>query len=72
MTTLDLLTLSEQCTILEDRIYAMLDRLSTKEQEIVKDYINTRNDLEWEARNAALGNAAPQITPRNTTDITLF
>jgi len=50
VTDLDLLTLSEQCAVLEDRVYAIADRLSTKDQH----YIDTRNDLECEAIKAAL------------------
>lgn len=54
ITDIDLLALSEQCAILEERIYAMLDRLPYKEQEILRDYIDTRNDLECESLKAAL------------------
>jgi len=53
-TSLHLLSLSEQCAVLEDRIYAMFGRFSATEQEILTDYIHTRNDLECEALNAAL------------------
>ena len=51
---LDLLTLSEQCAILEERVYAMLSRLSAKDQALLRDYIDTRNDLECESLKAAL------------------
>ena len=51
---MDLLTLSEQCAVLEDRVYAILERLSDTDQEILKDYIDTRNDLECESLKAAL------------------
>lgn len=54
MTDLDLLALSEQCAILEDRVYAMLDRLSYGDQALLRDYIDTRNDLECESLKAAL------------------
>lgn len=54
VTNLDLLTLSEQCAVLEDRVYAIADRLSAKDQQILRDYIDTRNDLECEAIKAAL------------------
>ena len=54
VTDLDLLALSEQCAVLEERVYAILDRLSPRDQELLKDYINTRNDLECEALKAAL------------------
>ncbi len=54
ITDLDLLALSEHCAILEEQVYAMLDRLPYKEQELLQDYIATRNDLECEALKAAL------------------
>lgn len=54
VTDLDLLALSEQCAVLEDRVYAIADRLSTEDQQVLKDYIDTRNDLECEAIKAAL------------------
>ncbi|MBE7001423.1 MAG: hypothetical protein E7421_01825 [Ruminococcaceae bacterium] len=54
VTDLDLLALSEQCAILEEQVYAMLDRLSYGDQALLQDYITTRNDLECEALNAAL------------------
>ena len=54
VTDLDLLTLSEQCAVLEDRVYAIADRLSVADQELLRDYIDTRNDLECEAIKAAL------------------
>ena len=50
----DLLALSEQCAILEEQIYAMLDRLPYREQALLQDYIVTRNELECEALKAAL------------------
>lgn len=51
---LDLLALSEQCAALEERVYAMLERLSARDRELLKDYIDTRNDLECESLKAAL------------------
>lgn len=51
---LDLLALSEQCAILEERIYDMLDRLSEHDRALIRDYIDTRNDLECESLKAAL------------------
>lgn len=54
MTDLDLLALSEQCAILEEQVYAMLDRLPYKDRELLRDYIETRNDLECESLKAAL------------------
>ena len=53
-TDMDLLALSEQCAALEDRVYAMLVRLSPYDQEILRDYIQTRNDLECKSLQAAL------------------
>ena len=55
MTDLDLLALSEQCAVLEERVYAMLDQLPYKERELLRDYMDTRNDLECESLKAALG-----------------
>ena len=54
MTGLDLLALSEQCDILEEQVYALLDRLPYNDREILQDYIDTRNDLECESLKAAL------------------
>lgn len=54
VTSLDLLALSEECTALEERVYGMLDRLSPADRKVLKDYIDTRNDLECEALRAAL------------------
>ena len=51
---LDLLALSEECAVLEERVYALADRLPLQERELLKDYIHTRNDLECEALNTAL------------------
>lgn len=54
VTNLDLLSLSEECAVLEERVYAMLGRLSPSDQDVLNDYIKTRNDLEYEALQAAL------------------
>lgn len=54
MTNLDLLVLNEQCAVLEEQVYAILDRLSPRDREVLKDYIDARNDLECEALKAAL------------------
>ena len=51
---LDLLALSEQCAALEERVYALADRLTKADRQILQDYIDTRNDLECEALRAAL------------------
>ena len=62
VTDFDLLTLAEECAILEERVYEMLDRLSPRDQALIKDYIDTRNDLECESLKAALrlGRMHPQ------------
>ena len=54
VTNLDLLAISEECAVLEERVYGILDRLSPADRELLKDYIDTRNDLECEALRAAL------------------
>ena len=54
VTNLDLLYLSEQCATLEERVYALADRLPAQERELLRDYIDMRNDMECEALNAAL------------------
>lgn len=49
-----LLTLSETCAVLEDKVYAIANKLSEKDKLIIHDYINTRNDLEFESIKTAL------------------
>ena len=51
---LDLLALSEQCAVLEERIYALAAQLSKADHQLLQDYIDTRNDLECEALKTAL------------------
>ena len=51
---LDLLALAEECAVLEERVYAMLDRLSPGDRELLQDYLDTRNDLEQASLRAAL------------------
>ena len=53
-TNLDLLALAEQCAVLEERVYAIADRLRAEDRQILLDYIDSRNDLEYEALQAAL------------------
>ena len=53
-TDLDLLALAEECAVLEERVYAMLDRLSPGDRELLQDYLDTRNDLEQASLRAAL------------------
>ncbi len=54
VTDLNLLALAEQCAILEERVYDIADRLCATEQDIIRDYIDTRNNLECESLRAAL------------------
>ena len=49
-----LLTLSEQCAVLEDRVYEIAKSLPPKMRHIIQDYISTRNDLEVETVKAAM------------------
>ena len=49
-----LLTLSETCSVLEERVYEIAEALPEKEKQTIKEYINTRNDLEVESIKTAL------------------
>lgn len=49
-----LLTLSEACSVLEDRVYAIARKLPEKDRQVIEDYISTRNDLEVETVKTAL------------------
>lgn len=49
-----LLTLSETCAILEEKVFAIVNSLPEKEKQIIREYINTRNDLEYESIKTAL------------------
>ena len=49
-----LMTLSEQCATLEDRVYTIANTLPEKQRRIIEEYINARNDLEVESVKTAL------------------
>ena len=49
-----LLTLSEQCALLEEQVYALAKDLPAKKRHIIEDYISMRNDLEYETVKTAL------------------
>lgn len=49
-----LLTLSENCAALEEQVSIIAKSLTNKEQNIIKAYIDMRNDLEFETVKTAL------------------
>ena len=49
-----LLTLSEHCAALEERVYAIARTLPAQKRQVIEEYINTRNDLEVETVKTAL------------------
>lgn len=49
-----LLTLSEYCAVLEEKVYAILNDLPDDKRYIIESYISTRNDLEVETVKVAL------------------
>ena len=49
-----LLTLSEYCATLEERVCAIAQTLPSEQRQIIEAYINARNDLEVESTKAAL------------------
>ena len=49
-----LLTLSENCAVLEEQLYALAKDLPAKHRHIIEAYISTRNDLEVETFKTAL------------------
>lgn len=51
---LDLLTLSESCAALEERVHMIAQCLPDRERQIIEAYISTRNDLEVETVKTAL------------------
>ena len=51
---ISLIALAEECAILEDRVYQIINRLSYEDQQVLKDYIDRRNDLEYESVKVAL------------------
>ena len=51
---LDLLSLSEVCTRLEDQVYAIAKSLPEEHRQVIDAYIHARNDLEVETVKTAL------------------
>ena len=49
-----LLTLSENCAVLEEQVYAIAKTLPDRKRQIIEAYISTRNDLEVETVKTAL------------------
>ncbi len=49
-----LLTLRENCAVLEEQVYDILSRMSDYDQIILKDYIDSRDELEFETVKTAL------------------
>ena len=51
---IDLLSLSESCAVLEEKVYRIIQTLLNQSRLIIEDYIHTRNDLELETIKTAL------------------
>lgn len=51
---LHLLTLSETCAVLEDRVHTIAKDLPSDQKMVIEAYISARNDLETESVKAAL------------------
>ena len=51
---LHLLTLSENCAVLEERVYRLAKTLPDSKRQILEAYISVRNDLEVETVKTAL------------------
>ena len=51
---LKLQTLMENCSVLEARLYEIVERLPEYERQIFEAYLDMRNDLEVETVKAAL------------------
>ena len=49
-----LLTLSENCAMLEEQVLKLIQSLPKQSRLIVEEYIQTRNDLEFETFKTAL------------------
>ena len=49
-----LLTLSENCAMLEEKVLALSQTLPEQSRLLIEDYIHTRNDLEFETYKTAL------------------
>lgn len=51
---LDLLTLRENCALLEEQVYEIASNLPDGKRQVIEAYISMRNDLEVETVKAAL------------------
>ena len=51
---INLLSLSENCAVLEEQVYEILKTLPQEQQQVIEAYIRTRDDLEVETMKAAL------------------
>lgn len=51
---LHLLTLSSECAVLEEKVYALVNDLPKNKRDIIEAYISLRNDLELETCKAAM------------------
>ena len=49
-----LLTLSGECAVLEEKVYALASRLPENQRYTIEAYISLRNDLELETYKAAM------------------
>ena len=49
-----LLTLSENCAVLEEQVYAIAKTLPERKRQIIEAYISARDDLEVETVKTAL------------------
>ena len=50
----NLLSLSEDCAVLEEKLYALAAQLPENQRQIIEEYVSTRNDLEVETFKTAL------------------
>ena len=49
-----LLDLSEQCSVLEERVRAIAQTLPLKQREMIEDFLKTRNELEFQSVKVAM------------------
>lgn len=49
-----LLSLAENCAVLEDRVLSIMESLPFEQQQTIQAYIDFRNDLEVESVKAAM------------------
>ena len=49
-----LLTLRENCDVLEEQLYSVLQRLPEPDRQTIEVYMDMRNELEFETVKAAL------------------